>query len=93
MIDRGDPNPIPESTDWGLFPMLLDSPPTGLPPGPVTEVTPPGPVNGMVFPFPVAIGPEPEILRCGSVKKLRRYFSKVVVRINSGRFLALEKEA
>ena len=45
MIERGDPKPIPESTDWGLLPMLLD---TGLAP-----VTPPGVVIGMVFPFPV----------------------------------------
>ena len=64
MIDRGDPKPIPESTDWGLLPMLLDrppGPPAGL--GPVT----PGVVIGMVFPFPVpAMGPEPEIRRWGS---------------------------
>jgi len=24
VIERGDPKPIPESTDWGLLPMLLD---------------------------------------------------------------------
>ena len=61
MIERGDPKPIPESTDWGLLPMLLD---TGL--APVT----PGVVIGMVFPFPVpAMGPEPEIRRWGSKQK------------------------
>ena len=57
MIERGDPKPIPESTDWGLLPMLLDRPPAaGV-----------GVVIGMVFPFPVpAMGPEPEIRRWGS---------------------------
>ena len=63
VIERGDPKPIPESTDWGLLPMLLD---TGL--APVT----PGVVIGMVFPFPVpAMEPEPEIRRWGSKQKNR----------------------
>ena len=63
MIERGDPKPIPESTDWGLLPMLLDRPPGPAGFGPVT----PGVVIGMVFPFPVpAMGPEPEIRRWGS---------------------------
>ena len=66
MIERGDPKPIPESTDWGLLPMLLDRPPGPAGLGPVT----PGVVIGMVFPFPVpAMGPEPEIRRWGSKQK------------------------
>lgn len=67
MIERGDPKPIPESTDWGLLPMLLDRPP-----GPAAGLGPviPGVVIGMVFPFPVpAMGPEPEIRRWGSKQK------------------------
>jgi hypothetical protein len=63
VIERGDPKPIPESTDWGLLPMLLDRPP-----GPAGVG--PGVVIGMVFPFPVpAMGPEPEIRRWGSKQK------------------------
>ena len=75
MIERGDPKPIPESTDWGLLPMLLDRPPGPAGLGPVT----PGVVIGMVFPFPVpAMGPEPEIRRWGSKQKKSRIELNVV---------------
>ena len=60
MIERGDPKPIPESTDWGLLPMLFDIP-AGLTPGVV-------PFRGIVFPATVDRGPEPEIRLCGSKK-------------------------
>ena len=60
VIERGDPKPIPESTDWGLLPMLFDIP-VGLTPGVV-------PFRGIVFPATVARGPEPEIRLCGSKK-------------------------
>ena len=66
MIERGDPKPIPESTDWGLLPMLVLDRPAGL------ALVTPGVVIGMVFPFPVpAMGPEPEIRRWGSKQKNR----------------------
>ena len=54
MIERGDPKPIPESTDWGLLPMLLDI--TGFPP-----------FTGIVF-AATAKFPEPEIRLWGSRK-------------------------
>ena len=71
MIERGDPKPIPESTDWGLLPMLFDIP-AGLTPGVV-------PFRGIVFPATVARGPEPEIRLCGSKKqkiKILKYYNR-----------------
>ena len=57
MIERGDPKPIPESTDWGLLPMLFDIP-AGFP-GAL-------PFRGIGFPTTVGMGPDPEIRLCGS---------------------------
>jgi hypothetical protein len=57
VIERGDPKPIPESTDWGLLPMLFDI--VGLP-GVL-------PFSGIEFPPTAVRGPEPEIRLCGSL--------------------------